>query len=266
MDRQSLGIFDSGVGGITVFKEIVKNNPNEDIIYLGDSKRFPYGSKSKESIIELTKNGIEFLIDKDVKEIIIACGTATSQALVEVKKMYNIPIKGIIDSTVKYIKNENIKNIGVMATVGTIRSEGWKNSILMEIPDAKVRNKACALLAPMAEEGWIDNEIAVLTIKEYLKELSKDEDLEALILGCTHYTLFRKIIEKELNSKVKIIDTGEILAKEIKKDLLDKGMENMQKNPKYEIFLTDVETNFKNIAEKLLGKEDMIKNIHLAKI
>lgn len=266
MDKRSIGVFDSGVGGIAVVKEIIKNNPNENIIYLGDTKRFPYGNKSKESIIELTKNGVEFLIQKDVKEIIIACGTATSQALEEVRKMYNTPIKGIIEATVKYIKSEKIKNIGVMATVGTIRSDAWRKSILKEVPNAKIINKACALLAPMAEEGWIDNEIAVLAIREYLKELSKEQHLEALILGCTHYPLFKNIIKKELKSSVRIIDTGEILSKELKENLIKNGIENLENKPKYEIFLTDTETNFRNVATKLLEKDNIVQNIQLAKI
>lgn len=266
MDNRAIGIFDSGVGGITVLKEIIKNNPNESIVYLGDTKRFPYGSKSKESIIELTKNGVEFLIGKDVKEIVIACGTATSQALGHVKKMYNIPIRGIIDSTVKYIKREKMKNIGVIATVGTIRSKAWENSILNEIPDAKILNKACALLAPMAEEGWVDNEIAILTIRKYLKEIKKCKNLESLILGCTHYPLFKNIIKKEIKNSVKIIDTGEILSKDLRKDLLNIKMESDKKVANYEIFLTDIETNFKTVATKLLGNDNIIKNIRLAKM
>lgn len=266
MDKRAIGVFDSGVGGIAVFKEIIENNPNENIIYLGDTKRFPYGNKSKESIIELTKNGIEFLMQKDVKEIIIACGTATSQALEEVRKIYNIPIIGIIEATVKYVKKENIKNIGVMATVGTIRSDAWRKSILKEVPEAKIINKACALLAPMAEEGWIDNKIAQLTIREYLKEINKENEIEAVILGCTHYPLFKNIIKKELRSNVKIIDTGEILSKELREELTKNGMQNEENKPEYKIFLTDIETNFKNVATKLLQKEDIIKNIELAKI
>ncbi len=264
MDKRAIGIFDSGVGGIVVFKEILKNNPNENIIYLGDTRSFPYGSKSKESIVELTKKGIEFLISKNVKEIVIACGTATSQALDEVKKLYDIPIIGIINSTVEYVKQKKFKNIGVMATVGTIRSDAWKNSILKQIPNANVTNKACALLAPMAEEGWIDNEIAVLTIREYLKELKEIKDLEALILGCTHYPLFKNVIENELKNNVEIIDTGEILSKALRKDLLSKNLDNKELNPNYQIYLTDTETNFKNVASKLLG--NIVENLKLAKI
>ena len=188
MDNRPIGMFDSGVGGLTVYREIKKKLPNEQIIYLGDTKEFPYGSKSKQNIIELTKNNIEFLLEYDVKLIIIACGTATSQALKEVRKIYKVPIIGIIDPTVNYIKqNKQYKNIGIMATRGTIKSNTWEKSLKNAIPDVKIYNKECPLLAPMAEEGWVDNEIAKLTIKEYIKYFPK---LDALILGCTHYPLF----------------------------------------------------------------------------
>ena len=140
-EKRRVGVFDSGVGGLTVLKEVINSNPNEDIIYLGDTKRFPYGSKSKESIIELTKNGIDFLISKNVKAIIIACGTATSQALAEMKKIYRIPIIGIIDPTVKYIKEkESLRKIGIIATSGTIRSKGWQTNILKQILNVLKKN------------------------------------------------------------------------------------------------------------------------------
>ena len=206
VDTRPIGMFDSGVGGLTVLKEVIKENPNENIIYLGDTKRFPYGSKSKESIIELTRNGINFLISKNVKAVIIACGTATSQALDVIKDEYDIPIIGIIESAVDYIKNKNLKDIGIIATAGTIRSNGWQNKIKERISDARIYNKACPLLAPMAEEGWTNNEIAKLTVHEYVKDF---KDIDCLILGCTHYPLFKNIIKEELGQNVDIINTGE---------------------------------------------------------
>ena len=176
MDSRPIGMFDSGVGGMTVLKEVKKKLPNEKIIYLGDTKRFPYGSKSKETIIELTKRGIEFFIKKDVKAIIIACGTATSQAIDTVSKMYNIPIIGIIEPTVNYIlKQKNIKNIGVIATAGTIRSNGWEKALKEKNSELNIINKACPLLAPMAEEGWTNNEVASLAVKEYLKDINESD-------------------------------------------------------------------------------------------
>lgn len=264
-DTRPIGMFDSGIGGLTVLKEVIKQNPKENIIYLGDTKRFPYGSKSKESIIDLTKKGIEFLISKNVKEIIIACGTATSQALEEVQKQYNVPIIGIIDSAVEYIKeNENLRKIGLIATAGTIRSKGWQNKIHNEIPNAIISYKACPLLAPMAEEGWTDNEIAKLTIKEYLKGF---EDINCLILGCTHYPLFKKIIKEQLGEKVEIINTGEMLSKDLKKALIKNHKENENiEQGKYEIYLTDTETNFINVAKKLLNDDKILQTVKKADV
>ncbi|NLC87559.1 MAG: glutamate racemase [Clostridiaceae bacterium] len=258
MDTRPIGMFDSGVGGLTVLKEVIKQNPKENIIYLGDTKSFPYGSKSKDSIIELTKKGIEFLISKNVKIVIIACGTATSQALEEVKDNYPIPVIGIIDSTVEYIKNnEKLKKIGIIATAGTIRSNGWQNKIESKIKDVVILNKSCPLLAPMAEEGWTENEIAKLTIREYLKEL---KNIDCLILGCTHYPLFKKIIQEELGQSVEIINTGEKLSKDLEKELKESKKDNSEnKNGDFEIYLTDTETNFIHVAEKLL-KEEKISN------
>lgn len=258
MDKRPIGMFDSGVGGLTVLKEVIKTNPNEDIVYLGDTKSFPYGNKSKENIIELTKKGIDFLISKNVKCIVIACGTATSQALEEVSKIYKVPIIGIIQPTVDYIKeHKNIRNIGVIATVGTIRSKGWENTIEAQITGARTQNKACPLLAPMAEEGWTDNEIAKLVIKEYLKDF---KNIDSLILGCTHYPLFKNIIEKQLPKNVEIINTGEKTSKSLKKLLYINNIQNDEYNKgDYKIFLTDIETNFINVAEKLL-KSTEVKN------
>lgn len=264
-DTRPIGMFDSGVGGLTVLKEVIKQNPNENIIYLGDTKRFPYGSKSKESILDLTKKGIEFLINKNVKAIVIACGTATSQALEETQKIYNIPIVGIIDSTVDYIKeNEKLRKIGVIATAGTIRSKGWQNKIHSKVSDAIISYKACPLLAPMAEEGWTDNEVAKLTIKEYLKGF---EDIDCLILGCTHYPLFKRIIKEELGKKVEIINTGERLSKDLKNTLINEQKENKTtKQGNCQIYLTDIETNFIRVAKKLLKDDVILENIKKADI
>lgn len=272
MDTRPIGMFDSGVGGLTVYKEVRKKFPNENIVYLGDTKSFPYGNKSKDSIINLTKKGIDFLIGKDVKAIIIACGTASSQALDTVRKIYSIPIIGIIEPTAKYISNkQNIHKIGIVATKGTIKSNGWADSLLSYRKDLEIINKACPLLAPMAEEGWIDNDIAKLTIHEYMNGL---HDVDALILGCTHYPLFTNIFMKELKENAEIINTGTIIADELD-DLLESNilnensysisnhscLNNNDSIGKSEIFLTDIECNFISIAEKLLDERNLKVNI-----
>ena len=175
------------------------------------------------------------------------------------KKIYRIPIIGIIDPTVKYIKEkESLRKIGIIATSGTIRSKGWQTNILKQIPKAKIKNKACPLLAPMAEEGWTDNEIAKLTIKEYLKDV---KDVDCLVLGCTHYPLFKKIIVEELGENVEIINTGEMVSKDLKEILASSDMQNDVNNQgNYKIYLTDTETNFINVASKLLENENIKVN------
>lgn len=255
MDNRPIGMFDSGVGGLTVYKEIRRKFPNENIIYLGDTKSFPYGSKSKESIINLTKQGIDFLISKNVKAIIIACGTATSQALEAVINLYSIPIIGIIEPTVEYIANQpNIKSVGIVATSGTIRSNGWGKAILKYRPDINIINKPCPLLAPMAEEGWTDNDIAKLTVHEYMKGL---HDVDALILGCTHYPLFADIFKAELKQKAEIINTGTIIANNLQLILENALLNCNNTTGKSEIFLTDTECNFISVAKKLLSEKDI---------
>lgn len=258
MNKQPIGMFDSGVGGLTVFSEIVNKLPNENIIYLGDTKNFPYGSKSKEAIIELSKKCVEFLISKDVKLIIIACGTATSQSLEILNKIYNIPIIGIIEPTIDYLKKDenSINNIGIIATQGTIRSNAWEYNIKNNIKNVQVYNKACSLLAPMAEEGWVNNDVAYYTIKEYMKDF---KNIDKLILGCTHYPLFKDLIKNELGENVDIINTGEKLAQYLKDYLIKNNLQNDSNEPDYELFLTDTECNFINVANKLLQNNNIGK-------
>ncbi len=252
MDNRPIGMFDSGVGGLTVYREIKKIMPGQKIIYVGDTKRFPYGSKTKETIIEASQECIDFLKSKDVKEVIIACGTATSQALDTVREIYELPINGIIEPTVEYIKKEGYKRIGVIATRGTIDSNSWEKNLKNKIENVKVFNQACPLLAPMAEEGWTENEIARLTLIEYLKNF---ENLDALILGCTHYPLFEKLIE-EILPNVKIINTGKVIAK-----YLDNKYESKQDEVEDEFYLSDTQCNFIDVADKILNKKIEIREM-----
>lgn len=252
MDARKIGMFDSGIGGITVFSEIIKKVPNEDIIYLGDTIHFPYGEKSKQDIINISKKCIDFLIKNDVKIIVIACGTATSQALEELKQLYNIPIIGIIEPTIKTFQNKNV-DIAVLATKGTIKSNVWEKEIKKQNSSITITNKACPLLAPMAEEGWTDNDVAYVTLKEYLKDIGK---VDEIILGCTHYPLFANTISKIKGDNVKLINTGEVLAEYLKKYLETNSLNNSkQQEGEYEFYLTSRDNNFNNLAKKVLKNE-----------
>lgn len=258
MDKRPIGMFDSGVGGLTVLKEVKKLLPNEEIIYLGDTKRFPYGSKSKDAIIEASRNCVKFLIEKNVKLIVIACGTATSQSIDVLKKEFDIPIIGIIEPTVDYLEKQVKPNetIGVIATQGTIRSNAWEEKILEKIENVKVMSEETPLLATMAEQGWTNNKVAKYTIKEYMKCFKK---IDRLILGCTHYPLFEELIKKELSKKVDVINTGEKVATYLETFLKDNKLENNKNAKKCSIYLTDKETNFINIASRLLEQNIEIK-------
>lgn len=260
MDNRPIGIFDSGVGGMTVLAEIKKYLPNEDLIYLGDTKNFPYGDKSRETIIKLATKCAGFLISQDVKAIIIACGTATSQALDELKRIYRLPMEGIISPTVQDIKKnrkEEELKIGVIATEGTIKSNKWEEELNKELKDVEVISKACPLLAPMAEQGWTSNNVAKEAIKEYMKPFI-NKKIDQIILGCTHYPLFKDLIRKELGDKVDIINTGEKIAKYLQEYLLDTFIENDKEHIgdcKY--YLTDTECNFIQVASRLLQDETL---------
>ena len=245
------------IGGNCFFTSLNTVNPPTP------ESNIPIGSKSKESIIELTKQGIEFLIGQNVKLIVIACGTATSQALEEVKKIYSIPIIGIINSTVEYLEHkyrDKEPQIGVIATKGTIRSNGWQNKIELLMPKAKIKTMGCPLLAPMAEEGWTDNKIAELTVKEYLKNI---KNVDALILGCTHYPLFQKIIKREMGRGVEIINTGEKIAQNLTTYLQENNINSENKGQDI-IYLTDTECNFIHVAEKLLGDKHISEKVQKA--
>ena len=262
MNNQPIGVFDSGLGGLNVLKELRKEFPSEKYIYLGDTKRFPYGQKSAEAIIEIARQNVEFLISKNVKMIVIACGTATSQALETLQKEYDLPIIGIIEPTVINLKDridERNNTIGVIATKGTVRSGMWEKKISEYMPTAEIVCHPAPLLATMAEEGWISNKVAEYTVKEYMKLF---KSVDKLILGCTHYPLFKELMEKELPKHVEIIDIGRELAIYLKRKI---GGYELECDPVngggYEMYLTDKDENFAQIASSILEESVNLEEI-----
>lgn len=253
MNNKAIGVFDSGVGGLTVLAEIRKILPNENIIYLGDTKNFPYGSKSKEEIIEFATQNVETLIKKQVKVIVIACGTATSQALDILKEKFDVPIIGIIEPTVEYIKNQKYQEVGVIATEGTIKNGAWERKLKEKMPEIKVTNKACPMLATIAEEGKARSVEGRAAIKEYMKPF-KEKNINKIILGCTHYPIYEKIIREELEYEVELINTGVTVSKYLKKYLKEKNLENDENDRTEKIYLTKPEKEFKNIAKNILNE------------
>ena len=253
MKNKAIGIFDSGVGGLTVLAEIRKVLPNENIIYLGDTKNFPYGNRTKEEIIEFAIKNVQTLIDKQAKIIVIACGTATSQALETVKEMFDIPIIGIIEPTVQYIKEQNYMEVGVIGTEGTIRSGAWEQKLKEQIPEIKVTNKACPMLATIAEEGKAQSPEGRKVIKEYMEPF-KEKHINKIILGCTHYPIYEQIIRDELGYEVELINTGDTVSKYLKNYFKKQKLENNEKIKKEVIYLTKPEIEFEKIAKNILNE------------
>lgn len=254
METGAIGIFDSGVGGLTVLKEIRKKLPQEKIIYLGDTQNFPYGSKSKEEIIEFSIENTKKLIEKGAKIIVIACGTATSQAIETLKQKFDIPIIGIIEPTVQYIKKQEYKKVGVIATEGTIKSGAWEKKLREEIPEIEIVNKACPMLATIAEEGKAQSKEGREVIKEYMKPF-KEKHIDKIILGCTHYPIYEKIIREELGYEVELINTGTTVAEYIKNYKLPTN-----KIGETYIYLTKPEKEFKEIAKNIMKIDIPINN------
>ncbi len=251
MDTRPIGIFDSGLGGLTVLKELQEKFVNESFIYLGDTLNFPYGEKTKEEIVKVSKRNIKYLIKQDVKLIIIACGTATSRALGEVKKIFNIPIIGIIEPTVEYVKNLNISEIGVMATNGTIKSGAWEYYLKQEMPDIKVVSKACPLLANIVEEGKIESKESIDVIHSYV-QVFKENNIKNIILGCTHYPLYDEIIKQEFNYDVNLINTANAVTIYLKKFLSEKNIESDKRSFMPKIVITKQEKDFERKAKDIL--------------
>ena len=253
--KSPIGVFDSGIGGLTVARSLFEFLPNENIIYFGDTARLPYGTKSKETVISYSVEIAKFLLNKNVKMIIVACNTASSVALHRLRQITKIPVIGVIKPGCKAaIAGTNNYKIGVIGTMGTVQSFAYKTQIHKYDRNIVVHSKACSLFVQLAEDGWTDNKIAKLIAKEYLTEL-KEKKIDTLILGCTHYPILSKTISEAIGKKVKLIDSGRETAKEVKRILERLNMLNEQKPAgKHKFYVTDFQKKFKEISERFLGQ------------
>jgi glutamate racemase len=257
--RRSIGVFDSGIGGLTVAKSLFNLLPNENIIYLGDTARLPYGTKSRETVILYSIECLKFLLSKNVKMIVVACNSASSVAVPFLQKITKLPVIGVIDPGSK-AATEKTKNskIGVIGTLGTIKSNAYKKQINKYMKDAEIHSQPCSLFVQLAEDGWTDNKIAELTAKEYLSRL-KEIGVDTVILGCTHYPILKDTIRKVLGKRINLIDSGEETAKEVKVILEKNNLLNTQKKKGiHKFFVTDFPNKFKQISERFLGKKILI--------
>jgi glutamate racemase len=251
-----IGIFDSGVGGLTVAKEIMKALPSEDIIYFGDLARTPYGSKSQETVKKFSIEITNFLIKQQVKMIVVACNTASSLALTELKERFNLPIIGVIQPGVsKAIKSTKSKRIGVIGTQATISSNAYMDAIKSIDANIQVLSQPCPLFVPLVEEGWIEHEVTKLVAKEYLSPL-KENHIDTLILGCTHYPFLKNVLQEIMGDEVILVDSAIEVACETKKVLTKHNLLHQQNpNPSYKFYVSDASSKFVEIGKILLGKK-----------
>lgn len=255
-----IGIFDSGLGGLTVVKAVMRQLPFEDIVYLGDTARVPYGTKSPESIVRFSKQNVSVLLKHKVKMVIIACNSSSSHAVPALRKQFDVPIIGVIGPGVRkaaaVTKN---KKVGVIATPATILSGAYAGQLRKTKPGVKVYSQACPLFVPLVEEGWFDRKVTREVAAEYLSGLKKS-GIDTLILGCTHYPLLKKMLRRVMGPKVALIDSAQEVAGEAKRRLEELGLNrDRPRTSSSRFFISDESKHFGRLAQRFLGTP--IKNV-----
>ncbi len=260
-----IGVFDSGVGGLTVAREIINKLPHENIVYFGDTARVPYGNKTKKTVLRYSRQIVNFLKEKNVKAIVIACNTASALALDELEQEIDIPIIGVVKPGAYAAMNTTVnERIGVIATQSTVQSRLYQKLIEKADSNAKVFAKACPLFVPLVEEGWTHDEITLEVAKRYLKEL-QDKDIDTLILGCTHYPLLADLISGYLGEKIKLVNPAYETASALKKLLVSKGITNdSSEKGECHIYVSDAIDKYIPFAETILScKIESAKQIEI---
>ena len=206
--QKAIGIFDSGIGGLTVLKEIVATLPRENIIYLGDTARVPYGIRSPETVTRYSFENTQFLLSQEIKMLVVACNTASAVSLDAVKKEYPLPVVGVLEPGARAaVAATKARKVGVIGTEATINSGAYAKEIKRLAPDIEVYSLACPLFVSLAEEGWTDNDVAALVAEKYLAPL-RDTGIDTLVLGCTHYPLLKTVISRAMGPEIVLIDSA----------------------------------------------------------
>lgn len=258
-NMKPIGVFDSGIGGLSVLKHFIRYLPYENYIYLGDTARVPYGNKSADTVIRYSKEAASFLINKGVKLIVIACNSASSVALEAVREMSPVPVIGMIEpASASALRETKSGVIGIIGTRATIASNAYPNMIktLTNTEDIKIFMQACPLFVPIVEEGWLEHSATRLIAEEYLSEF-RTNNIDTLILGCTHYPLLKPLLQ-ELLPRVALIDSGEHAAVNAIRILAEQGNLTQEqakfiRKPKITFYVTDMPATFYQIAELFLG-------------
>jgi glutamate racemase len=250
----AIGVFDSGIGGLTVLKELLTRLPGESFVYFGDTARVPYGTKSAETVLKFSRENVTFLLDRSVKYIVVACNTASAGAVPRLQREFRIPILGVIEPGARAaVGSSKSHRIGVIGTSGTIRSGAYQRAVKALEPAAEVFAKACPLFVPFVEEGWVDGDVVQMVADTYLSEF-RQSNIDTLVLGCTHYPLLRTVIANAVGDRVTLVDSAVETAREVERALAEQGLRNGGKDEGFTVYLSDVAPGFKSIAERVLGR------------
>jgi len=254
MDKRPIGVFDSGVGGLTVFREIAATLPHETLIYLGDSARVPYGTKSPETIQRYALEAARFLASRDIKMFVVACNTASAAALPVLEEKMDVPVIGVVEPGARAAVDATRGRIGVIATEGTVRSQAYSKAIRRLRDDVEVQEQACPLFVPLAEEGWANTRVALEVAEVYLRPLL-DWGVDTLVLGCTHYPILRSTIHQVVGDGVRIVDSAETTARAVATTLEGQLRTDASSEPRYRFLVTDAAERFRRIAGEFLDHD-----------
>ena len=255
MQKQPIGVFDSGIGGLTILRALRRTLPQEHLIYFGDTANVPYGGKSKAAVTRLALNVAKFLENSGVKLVVVACNTASAQALTALRKQLKVPVLGVIepgaDAAVSATRNHKI---AVLGTQGTVESRAYVKAIKKRCKNAYVFQQACPLFVPLAEEGFAQKPAAKLIAQEYLKPV-KDSGADTVILGCTHYPILKNLIAQIMGPRVTLVDSADTLARAAKQFLQDKKLAATKGRGRVKLYASDAPEKFTRSARKLLGEK-----------
>jgi glutamate racemase len=257
MSQQPIGVFDSGVGGLTVLKQLSLQMPQERLLYLGDTARLPYGTKSKETVVKYSMRNAAFLVEKGVKCLVVACNTASSLALEELRRDFSMPVIGVIHPGAKKAASmSRVRRVGVIGTLATVRSRAYEEAIESYGGDIEVTSVPCPLFVALAEEGWVSDEVTYRVAERYLGPLL-DKRIDVLVLGCTHYPLLKSVLSEVMGKDVILVDSAEEVANEVVASVGEAGLtaehEDATQPQSPTICLTDRSLHFLELGEKILG-------------
>ncbi|MGQ5522281.1 glutamate racemase [Chitinimonas sp. PSY-7] len=260
-----IGVFDSGIGGLTVTRALMERLPFEDIVYFGDTARVPYGVKSVATIEQFTQQIVDFLMQQEVKVLVIACNTISAVAANKIRGRVGIPVIDVIEAgahdAVSVTQNDAI---GVIATPTTVNSNAYARGVHALNADARVYSQACPLLVPLVEEGWLDHPVTRLTVQEYLKPVLA-EGIDTLVLGCTHYPLLKPLLAQEVGQQVRLVDSAVSVAEQVASTLVELDLANPQRTePVYRYYVTDIPLRFQTMGERFLGRS--LKHLEMVQL